>query len=141
MGQEGRKDKTPGLELIRLSNECMTNVIVLVTCSSIAMIGLVESGFWQPRRQDGISRVPHSRERRPQDLITMTEIVETENEVLDYQLHGLPTGGKEARTVFSFATRLDLAIIATSCLAAIVAGGLNPLLTASPPINTSRKLP
>ncbi|KAF2717196.1 leptomycin B resistance protein pmd1 [Polychaeton citri CBS 116435] len=50
------------------------------------------------------------------------------NEVLDHQLNGLPTSGG-ARTVLSFATPLDLLIIVISCLAAIVAGGLNPLLT------------
>ncbi|PYH94193.1 multidrug resistance protein 3 [Aspergillus ellipticus CBS 707.79] len=55
--------------------------------------------------------------------------VERDYEILDHQLNGLPTGGKKPRTVFSFATPLDLAIIAVSCFAAIVAGGLNPLLT------------
>ena len=63
----------------------------------------------------------------------MTEIDEKEGEVLDHQLDGLPTTGRGARTVFTFATPLDLAIIAISCFAAIVAGGLNPLLTAGNP--------
>ncbi|KAE8375253.1 multidrug resistance protein 3 [Aspergillus bertholletiae] len=50
-------------------------------------------------------------------------------QVLEHQLNGLPASGTRARTVFSFATPLDLLIIAISCFAAIVAGGLNPLLT------------
>lgn len=49
--------------------------------------------------------------------------------ILNTQLHGLSTEGKRARSVFSFATTLDLVVIAISCLAAIIAGGLNPLLT------------
>lgn len=53
-----------------------------------------------------------------------------QTEALERQINGLPAG-KRARNVFSFATPLDLVIIAISCLAAIVAGGLNPLLTAS----------
>jgi hypothetical protein len=57
---------------------------------------------------------------------------ENTSEVLDHQLNGLPVG-KGAGTVFNFATPLDLAIIAVSCFAAIVAGGLNPLLSASHP--------
>lgn len=57
---------------------------------------------------------------------------EHENEVLDHQMNGLP-GGKVAKSVFNFATPLDLVIIAISCVAAVVAGALNPLLTASTP--------
>ncbi|KAL4738189.1 multidrug resistance protein 3 [Aspergillus similis] len=49
--------------------------------------------------------------------------------VLENQLKGLPARGPRRRTVFSFATPLDYAIISISCFAAIVAGGLNPLLT------------
>jgi ATP-binding cassette, subfamily B (MDR/TAP), member 1 len=64
---------------------------------------------------------------------------EKEHEVLDHQLNGLPTSGRGARTVFRFATPLDLVIIAISCFAAIVAGGLNPLLTVSTPIITLSK--
>lgn len=59
------------------------------------------------------------------------EMDEQTSEVLDHQLNGLPRTGKEARTVFSFASPLDLAVLAISCFAAIIAGGLNPLLTAS----------
>lgn len=59
------------------------------------------------------------------------EMIERELEVLEYQLNGLPASRPQARTVFSFATPLDLAIIGISAFAAIVAGGLNPLLTAS----------
>ncbi|KAK6835350.1 hypothetical protein RU639_002252 [Aspergillus parasiticus] len=54
---------------------------------------------------------------------------EKQIQVLDHQLNGLPKSAPRARTVFRFATPLDLAIIALSCFAAIVAGGLNPLLT------------
>ena len=53
-----------------------------------------------------------------------------QTEALESQSNGLPAS-KRARNVFSFATPLDLVIIAISCLAAAVAGGLNPLLTAS----------
>jgi len=53
-----------------------------------------------------------------------------QTEVLERQINGLPSS-KRARNVFSFATPLDLVIIAISCLASVVAGGLNPLLTAS----------
>jgi hypothetical protein len=60
--------------------------------------------------------------------------MEKENEhkdiVLNRQANGLPTT-ERVRSVFSLATPLDLAIIAVSCVAAIVAGGLNPLLTVS----------
>jgi hypothetical protein len=66
----------------------------------------------------------------PSDQVIIGGTDEYENEVLDYQLNGLPTSGG-ARTVLSFATPLDLTIIAISCFAAIVAGGLNPLLSAS----------
>ncbi len=59
---------------------------------------------------------------------------ENQNEILDHQLNGLPTS-KGARTVFSFATPLDLSIIAISCVAAIVAGGLNPLLSVGAPVH------
>ncbi|PLN76740.1 multidrug resistance protein 3 [Aspergillus taichungensis] len=55
--------------------------------------------------------------------------IDQRDRILDHQLNGLPPSGPKPRTVFSFATPLDLAIIAVSCLAAIVAGGLNPLLT------------
>lgn len=60
-----------------------------------------------------------------------SDMIETELEVLEHQLNGLPASRPRARTVFSFATPLDLAIISISCFTAIVAGGLNPLLTAS----------
>ncbi|OQE34858.1 hypothetical protein PENCOP_c015G04060 [Penicillium coprophilum] len=50
------------------------------------------------------------------------------DEVLDRQVNGL-SGAKPAKSVFEFATRLDLVIIAISCISAAVAGGLNPLLT------------
>lgn len=53
----------------------------------------------------------------------------TRQDILDQQLQGLSTVGKRARTVFTFASTLDLILITISCLAAIIAGGLNPLLT------------
>lgn len=49
--------------------------------------------------------------------------------ILNEQLHGVVTDDKQARSILSFATSLDYIIIAISCLAAIIAGGLNPLLT------------
>ncbi|KAI0152971.1 leptomycin B resistance protein pmd1 [Xylariaceae sp. FL1272] len=51
-----------------------------------------------------------------------------DNDILDHQLNGLPSG-KPAKSVFSFATTLDFVIIAVGCLSSIIAGGLNPLLT------------
>ena len=69
----------------------------------------------------------------------MTEIDEKEREVLDHQLDGLPTIDRGARTIFAFATPLDLTIIVISCFAAIIEGGLNPLLTAGKPISTLSK--
>jgi hypothetical protein len=61
-----------------------------------------------------------------------------QTEALERQINGLPAT-KRARNVFSFATPLDLVIIGISCLAAVVAGGLNPLLTVSilAPISTN----
>ncbi|KAJ5201502.1 uncharacterized protein N7498_006165 [Penicillium cinerascens] len=50
------------------------------------------------------------------------------DEVLGRQVNGLP-GRKVAKSVFQFATPLDLVIIAISGLSAVVAGGLNPFLT------------
>ncbi|KAI1260330.1 leptomycin B resistance protein pmd1 [Xylariaceae sp. FL1019] len=51
-----------------------------------------------------------------------------DDDILDHQLNGLPSG-KPAKSVFSFATTLDFVIIAVGCLSSIIAGGLNPLLT------------
>ncbi|KAF4634705.1 hypothetical protein G7Y89_g3398 [Cudoniella acicularis] len=49
-------------------------------------------------------------------------------EILDIQLNGLPAQGAP-RTVFVYATSFDVVIIIFSCIAAIIAGALNPLLT------------
>ncbi|KAI1199104.1 leptomycin B resistance protein pmd1 [Nemania serpens] len=58
----------------------------------------------------------------------MEKTREDDDEILDHQLNGLPSG-KPPSSVFSFATPLDFAIIAICCLSSIIAGGLNPLLT------------
>jgi len=67
------------------------------------------------------------------NLGKITKMEGTENEILDHQLNGLPKNGKRTRTIFSFATPLDLTIISISCIAAIIAGGLNPLMTVGSP--------
>jgi ATP-binding cassette subfamily B (MDR/TAP) protein 1 len=51
------------------------------------------------------------------------------NTVLEEQLHGRSTNKNRHRTVLSYATRSDIAILTISCLFAAIAGGLNPLLT------------
>lgn len=53
------------------------------------------------------------------------------SDVLDHQLRGLPSTGGKTNSIFSFASASDLGIIILSCAAAVIAGGLNPLLTAS----------
>lgn len=53
------------------------------------------------------------------------------NDVLDDQLRGLPNAGSKTNSILSFASATDLLIIVLSCAAAVIAGGLNPLLTAS----------
>ena len=53
-----------------------------------------------------------------------------ETEVLARQLDGLP-GNTRRGTVFSYATHSDILIMLLSCISAIIAGALNPLLTVS----------
>ncbi|KAG8628278.1 hypothetical protein KVT40_004151 [Elsinoe batatas] len=54
---------------------------------------------------------------------------EKKERILDIQLRGISSSKDRAGTVFSFATNVDIVIIGISCVAAVVAGGLNPILT------------
>lgn len=60
----------------------------------------------------------------------MEKLENDQSKVLDQQQNGL-SADKRPRTVFHFATPIDLAILAVSCMAAIIAGGANPLLAVS----------
>lgn len=69
---------------------------------------------------------PHDHEVRAEGQIALKK-----EEVLSRQLNGLPCTNN-IRTVFAYATRFDLVVILFSCISAIIAGALNPLLTVSP---------
>lgn len=51
-----------------------------------------------------------------------------EEEILNRHLHGCSAGWK-SRSVFSYASTSDIAIMIASIIASVIAGALNPLLT------------
>jgi hypothetical protein len=60
------------------------------------------------------------------------QLDEQEKTVLDRQLNGFPSETDNG-TVFAYATPFDVAVIIISCVSAIIAGALNPLLTVNIP--------
>ena len=55
----------------------------------------------------------------------------SEKEILNRQLNGLPAELK-ATSLLSYTTTFDIVLIVISVASAIIAGGLNPLLTVNP---------
>jgi hypothetical protein len=54
--------------------------------------------------------------------------ISKEGAILDRQLFGLPVKGKRWSSVLTFATPMDMTILAISSLFSMLAGGLNPLM-------------
>ncbi|KAF3482575.1 leptomycin B resistance protein pmd1 [Arthroderma uncinatum] len=69
---------------------------------------------------------PHTRDTTELQLLSGSK---QEEAILNRQIHGLTKENDGADSVFSYATRVDIAIMAVSGLAAIIAGTLNPILT------------
>lgn len=63
-----------------------------------------------------------------QEKKSPVNLSESEKEVVDLQLNGLPTG-LDAQSLWSYTTTWDKAIIVLSVAAAILGGAANPLLT------------
>ncbi|KAF3891618.1 ABC transporter [Trichophyton interdigitale] len=63
-----------------------------------------------------------------QEKKSPVNLSESEKEVVDLQLNGLPTG-LDAQSLWSYTTTWDKAIIVLSVAAAILSGAANPLLT------------
>jgi hypothetical protein len=62
---------------------------------------------------------------------TMAQVNDEVKKILDRQLHGLPTSGNKRSSIFSFASRTEIAILVLSSLCAIAAGVLFPIMTVS----------
>jgi hypothetical protein len=61
----------------------------------------------------------------------MIQVNDEARKILDRQLHGLPTKEKRKTSVFSFAARIEVAILVLSSLCAVGAGILFPIMTVS----------
>jgi hypothetical protein len=83
-----------------------------------------ETAVHELQRQDHAQE--EGQEKKPPPLV----LSESEKNIVDVQLNGLPAG-IEAPSLWSYTTTWDKVVIVVSVAAAIIAGALNPLLTVS----------